>query len=86
MRFIVFEIWLKILRIFTNKNYQKFPFFVPKDAQCSESNAEPIFIFLRSLVFEIDYVLKIHSEMRTFMTASATLCEPDSETLSFDTQ
>ena len=41
IRFLVFEIWLKIHRIsWQKKTYNaQFYYFLPKDAQCSETNA-----------------------------------------------
>ena len=57
-RFLVFEIWLLILESSqkSNRNCQK-KCIVPKIAQCSETNAEPILRFLRFLVFEIWSIL-----------------------------
>ena len=48
IRFLVFEIGLKILRIFTKKSPKIAKInVVIEDAQCSESYAETIFRFLR---------------------------------------
>ena len=86
---------IKILRILTKKKSKMDKFiFRPKSSKkinfqksildLCKINFQIFQIF--SFLYKIDFVLKILCELGTLMTASPTLCEPNSETITSDTR
>ena len=69
--------------VLTWSTFQKSQFIVPKDRQCSETNAEPNFRFERFLVFEIWPILYSKFLVNWWLRrlCASTVWEHDSETL-----
>ena len=72
------------------ENDQKFPHFICRKIcrynvlKRMQNRLSIFWIFI--FCDMVDFVLKILSELGTLTTASAILCEPDSETLTSDTR